>query len=133
MTQQLPIQSLSFRFKRWSRQSYAVFATLGKAVTIGRLSVHMATRILFEPVIRLISGSISDSYSEPDKQEDENAVENALLIAAMPVITNTFADAAASVVINIDPYEPRSEQMMLFRPWFFNSLLFKPLYSYFYA
>ncbi len=34
--------STSLRFKRWSRKAYAVFLSLGKIVTIGRLSVDIA-------------------------------------------------------------------------------------------
>ncbi len=133
MMQQLPIQAKSFRFRRWSRHSYAVFASLSKAVTIGSLRVHMASRILFELVIRLLQGNVSDRLSLEDVQEDELSAENILLIAAMPVITNTFADAAASAVINIDPHKPRSGQLLLFRPYFFNPFLFKHLNSFSYA
>lgn len=34
--------STTLRFKRWSRKAYAVFASLGRAVSIGRLSVGIA-------------------------------------------------------------------------------------------
>jgi hypothetical protein len=133
MMQQFPIQAKSFRFKRWSRHSYAVFATLGKAVTIGSLRMHMTTRILFGPEAGLLQGIVAADFSEEDIQEDEIAAENTLLMAAMPVIANTFADAAASVVINIYPNEPRSGQLMLFRPWFFNAFFFKHQFNFCYA
>lgn len=35
-------KSTFLRFKRWSRKAYAVFASLGKVVNIGRLAVGIA-------------------------------------------------------------------------------------------
>jgi len=131
--QLLAISTMSFRFKRWSRKSYAVFATLGKAVTIGKLRVHMAISILLKPEVRLIPDNISENHSEFEIQEDEFAAQNAQLLTAIPVITNTYTDAAAPAVINIYSFEPRSEQFILFRPWFFNSFLFIHPFNFYYA
>lgn len=45
----LPTTScFNIRFKRWTRKTYAVFASMGKAVTIGMLKTHMATRIQWD-------------------------------------------------------------------------------------
>ena len=61
---QLNIKS-SFRFRRWSRKAYAVFASLGKAISIGNLSVDMAGATLFRS-IDLIKRIF---FGEPEKEE----------------------------------------------------------------
>ena len=34
--------SSTLRFRRWSHKAYAVFASMGRCVTIGQLAVHIA-------------------------------------------------------------------------------------------
>ncbi len=46
MNKHLPISKASIRFRRWSRKEYAVFASLGKCVTIGFLSKSVADQSL---------------------------------------------------------------------------------------
>ena len=40
------ISKTSLRFRRWSHKSYAAFASIGRNVTIGRLSKGVADRSL---------------------------------------------------------------------------------------
>ncbi len=46
MNRHIPIKKSSIRFRRWSRKEYAVFASLGKCVTIGCLSKSVADKSL---------------------------------------------------------------------------------------
>ncbi len=41
------------RFRRWTRKTYAVFASLGKTISIGNLRVAMAGQTLFRGFERL--------------------------------------------------------------------------------
>lgn len=45
VSNQLPTNG-TFRFRRWSRKGYAVFFSLGRAVTIGQLSASVSDRFL---------------------------------------------------------------------------------------
>ena len=75
------------RFRRWSRKAYAVFSSLGKSITIGSLSVHMAGDTLFRKV-ELIKCIISgDKEKELDPKE-----EQALLLTESILIVNLLSE-----------------------------------------
>jgi hypothetical protein len=67
---------LSFRFRRWSRKGWAVFASLGRLVTIGRLQGDVAQQSL----VKLQWPFISENESEcPDCREEEEELTDSLL------------------------------------------------------
>lgn len=77
------------RFRRWSRKAYAVFASLGKSISIGNLSVHMAGDSLFRKV-ELIKCIISgERENEPDAEE-----ELPLLLTESILIVNFVSKSA---------------------------------------
>lgn len=63
----------SIRFRRWSRKAYAVFASLGKSISIGNLSVHMAGESLFRNVA-LIRLFISNQLEKEEDTEDPSSL-----------------------------------------------------------
>lgn len=60
----------TIRFRRWSRKAYAVFVSLGKSITIGNLSVHMAGDTLFRKV-QLIKCIITGEREKELSPEEE--------------------------------------------------------------
>ena len=63
---------LRVRFRRWSRKSYAVFASLGKIISIGNLTVHMACDSLFREVIESVKFVFEGDAEKECALEDEN-------------------------------------------------------------
>jgi hypothetical protein len=121
--QQIAKHTTSIRFRRWSRQSYAVFATLGKAISIGSLRIHMATRILFDVLVRLLQGNGSDMQPAEVSREEEMPAEATLLMAALPVFIHTKAEAAASAIINIYSHAQQSGQFFCSGCFFYSYLI----------
>ena len=65
-------QSNSLRFRRWSRRAWAVFASLGREVTIGALRVPVSEQSLVKA-----DGMIGIHLTERDtiEEEDEELLE----------------------------------------------------------
>jgi hypothetical protein len=80
----------AIRFRRWSRKAYAVFASLGKSITIGSLSVHMAGDTLFRKV-QLIKSIIITGEQEKELSPEE---EPALLLTESTLIVNFVSKTA---------------------------------------
>ena len=102
------IQAPQFRFKRWSRKSYAVFATLCKSVTIGCLKVQMATRVLFSIVVQQLISFNADGETDDELQEDYLLSEFPELIAAIPVLNTSSADDAGLGYLFFQPEDGRN-------------------------
>jgi hypothetical protein len=80
----------SFRFRRWSRKAYAVFASLGKSISIGSLSVDMAGATLFRSV-ELMKRIFSGEQVREELAEDEPAV----VLAENSVVANLIISGQA--------------------------------------
>jgi len=60
-------KNTSVRFRRWTRKAYAVFASLGKIVSIGNLKIEMAGHTLFRKVVNINPISVDTLLdNEPD-------------------------------------------------------------------
>lgn len=70
------------RFRRWSRKAYAVFVSLGKSITIGSLSVHMAGDTLFRKVqlIRSIITGEREKELSPEEEPTILLTESTLIV-----------------------------------------------------
>lgn len=99
MYQSLPYQQKASRFRRWSRQSYAVFASLGREVSIGMLTVGMTARIIFRELLQEIFIQLSDRQDE-DEISDTECLSNELELQTI-VITKRETSAAAVVPLLI--------------------------------
>lgn len=77
------------RFRRWSRKAYAVFASLGKSISIGNLSVQMAGDSLFRKV-ELIKCILSGEREKEFNPEEELP----LLLTESTLIVNFVSKSA---------------------------------------
>lgn len=73
--------SFSYRFRRWSRKAYAVFASLNKSISIGSLSVDMASATLFKSIQRINSFLFEETETEQGEEAELSALlsENIVL------------------------------------------------------
>lgn len=79
----------SFRFRRWSRRAYAVFASLGRAVTIGSLKIHMAAGAFFRNIVESLLSFFSKENadeSHPDELVPVD-IQQAELVSVLIVST----------------------------------------------
>ena len=77
-----PHTGINIRFRRWSRKAYAVFASLGKSISIGNLSVDMAGETLFRKVEK-----IKDILSGEPEKERSTDEELSVLLSESLVLT----------------------------------------------
>ncbi|MDW7693758.1 hypothetical protein R9C00_03290 [Flammeovirgaceae bacterium SG7u.111] len=81
-------------FSRWSRKSYAVFASLGKSIKIGKLSVEIcrqATKTLESFISLLGLGEASWETGEEASEWKELSIQELELLQLVTVNTNTGA------------------------------------------
>ena len=94
---------LSFRFRRWSRKGWAVFASLGRLVTIGMLRGDVALQSLVKLQVPFVSENENESL---DGQEEEEELTDILLqeieVLSLRVVAPVSASiqAVRSIVIN---------------------------------
>lgn len=93
----------NLRFKRWSRKAYAIFLSLGREVTIGKLSVQIADASSrkqenkgFEEI------RFSNEDLKLEEKEELMSLQEPVLVA---VLSENVNEVAASFVasININP------------------------------
>lgn len=80
----------TIRFRRWSRKAYAVFASLGKSISIGNLSVQMAGDSLFRKV-ELVKCIITGDREKESGTEEEKLP---LLLTESLLIANFVSKSA---------------------------------------
>lgn len=80
----LHINRTQFRFRRWSRKAWAVFASLKRVISIGNLALQMVPgTILLE---RLTAFFRINSEEEDEVDSNELPEEMLLLSACLPVV-----------------------------------------------
>lgn len=113
-----PVPMVRHRFRRWCRKGYAAFASLHRAVTIGRLAAHVSER--FQAKNNALHGcgwQLVDGLCTPD---EENEPEE-LAAATSLVAGNHFRHAAVGVAF----LQPAAESC----PVRFFPYLFPPCFS----
>lgn len=77
-------------FSRWSRKSYAIFASLKKVVCIARLSIDICiSSLLKNPTAIYLLNLISAEENERDKNESDEYVGDLMFLSTlMPLIAN---------------------------------------------
>lgn len=98
MKQTNAIQKVAIRFRRWSRGGYAAFASLGKNVTIGRLSGEISDVSLLKQ-IALCQDLLP--FNNREKEEEEEKVQEALATLQQEMIftVNEISVAAAQTSV----------------------------------
>ncbi|WP_282037564.1 hypothetical protein [Saccharicrinis aurantiacus] len=85
-----------FRFKQWSRNAYAAFASIGKEVSIGNLSISAAQWVgdalnqlsaVFEAILKL---SVDDDTDELQDQELLELLPLTVAVDAECAINNKY-------------------------------------------
>lgn len=94
----------SARFRRWSRKSYAIFASLHKAVTIGQLIVSICDKSLEKLRNRIFEASFNDLFNN-NNEEDENELLSTTLEIQILTAINASSDIAQQPLFtkNIHP------------------------------
>lgn len=101
----LHIKSRNARFRRWSRHSWAVFASLSAVVSIGFLSVSVGEKSLLKSETKLLSINLSKDENDGDKESETDTLENLNMFLSEVVISNkTTETAAVSSLLNIKFY-----------------------------
>ena len=99
MLNKIANKNRSVRFRRWSRKAYAVFASLGKAISIGNLRIEMAGQTLlrgFESITKIFA----DDIDEASESEDLGSVFPAdVLVAADMIFIPVSKKNEAGIVI----------------------------------
>lgn len=110
----LSSQKHIFRFRRWSRKNYAVFASLGRAVTIGSLSVHMAAKTLFHAVVKIVGAFIFIQEEHQDPDWEVLVSPELVLLASVVKTESSVAGVAAERNIFLFINHRRLRQLLLF-------------------
>lgn len=106
------------RFRRWCRKGYAAFASLRRAVTIGRLAAHVSER--FQTKNNTLHGCGWQPVEGLCKPDEENEPEE-LATATSLVAGNRFGYAAMRAAF----WQPAAESC----PCVFSPCLFPPYFS----
>lgn len=96
MHQSLPYHQNVSRFRRWSRKSFSVFASLGREVSIGMLTVAMTARIIFRELLQETLVQLFDRQEDDDEITDAEFLSNELELQTI-VISNRETSAPAVV------------------------------------
>lgn len=96
MHQSLPFHQSVSRFRRWSRKSFSVFASLGREVSIGMLTVAMTARIIFRELLQETLVQLFDRKEDDDEITDAEFLSNELELQTI-VISNRETSAPAVV------------------------------------
>lgn len=108
-------QSNSLRFRRWSRRAWAVFASLGREVTIGALRVPVSEQSLVKS-----DGVIAICLTERDtiEEEDEELLE--ICLPELECVALRPVKVPAGSPENINCFiKKRLERMYSFQPLLF--------------
>ena len=108
-------QSNSLRFRRWSRRAWAVFASLGREVTIGALRVPVSEQSLVKA-----DGMIGIHLTERDtiEEEDEELLE--ICLPELECVALRPVKVPAGSPENINCFiKKRLERMYSFQPLLF--------------
>lgn len=93
----------NLRFRRWSRKSYAVFASLNKVVSIGSLVVSVADKSLLKTashISNFVSDLLMDSQEVSDSAFDElETATNNCILQTLSIRQRTDAAAAGAIGI----------------------------------
>lgn len=117
------------RFKRFSRKGYAVFASLNKEITIGRISIPMCNSA-YNKETKKLSLLYPTSQAEnilTNTLPDLDDISNRTLLVEQ-LIEFSFIEAtstAASFFLALNYYNPKSPDNYLFGDFF----IFNNLYS----
>ncbi len=95
------LSSIRLRFKRWSRVSYAAFMSIGREVTIGRLSVDIANSSTSKSMEGKLFNSSREEESESRKgsDTDEQRIEEQHLSMVL-VVCDSAPVQCSSIYIN---------------------------------
>lgn len=86
--------SLSLRFRRWSRKAWAVFASVGREVTIGTLRDGIARQSMIKSHVP-VSNCGNDGDDRQEEEQEELEVVQLQVVELLPVSLAVPSAAAA--------------------------------------
>ncbi|MBN2766500.1 MAG: hypothetical protein JXR27_09035 [Paludibacteraceae bacterium] len=88
------------RFRRWSRASWAVFASLSLVVTIGCLSISVGEKSLLKSKAELSDTTLSTIENDSDRESETEVLDNLSTLLTEIVILNQTSEAATACGLN---------------------------------
>ena len=92
-------RNLQVRFRRWTRKTYAVFASLGKAISIGNLRIDMAGQTLFRGFEHITRIFTDDSEEESQSETLFQTIPVDTLMAAEMLLIPVSKEIEAGVFV----------------------------------
>jgi len=88
----------SVRFRRWTRSAHAVFASLGKAISIGKLKIEMAGQTLFRGFENISLIFTADFDEESEVEFLGHALPADALVAAEMIVISASKEIEEGIV-----------------------------------
>ncbi|MCD8193821.1 MAG: hypothetical protein LUD74_04595 [Tannerellaceae bacterium] len=93
MRKQYISQTVTFRFRRWSRKGYAAFISIHRSVSIGQLACHLAERFYSKSTSTQPGPAVPGNDGDEDDGEQVNlsvtavnAISNLLALVLLPLL-----------------------------------------------
>jgi len=103
----------SVRFRRWTRKTYAVFASLGKIISIGNLKIEMAGQTLFCGFERFNRNFTEQPDDEADSEYNPESFSTDILLTAEIISIPVSQYTEAADLIPVFCINQRLEQFRL--------------------
>lgn len=116
----LHISSANARFRRWSRSSWAVFASLSLVVSIGFLSVSVGEKSLLKSKTGLSDTALLVIDNESDRESETDVLDNLSTFLSQIVVLNQTSEAAAACGLNNTVLYPKPLEEKISFNGFFN-------------
>ena len=116
----LHINLRNARFRRWSRQSWAVFASLSAIVSIGFLSVSVGEKSLLKSKAELSSATLSTIENDSDRESETEVLDNLSTFLSEILVLNQTSEAAAACGLNNIVLSPKPLEEKISFNGFFN-------------
>ena len=116
----LHISLRNARFRRWSRQSWAVFASLSAIVSIGFLSVSVGEKSLLKSKTGLSDTALLVIDNESDRESETDVLDNLSTFLSQIVVLNQTSEAAAACGLNNIVLSPKPLEEKISFNGFFN-------------
>lgn len=111
------IKLFSLRFRHWSRKAYAIFKSIGKHVTIGKLKNIIADRLLGKQTHAV---SIVNHTEQHDREDDGGIIDNFEVIQTFLLKAFALNSIRLSGDVNCykNKFKPNSWRQMCFQLFF---------------
>ncbi|TKG96606.1 hypothetical protein EYV94_04985 [Puteibacter caeruleilacunae] len=98
MKQVAQISSKKVHFAKWSRKGWAVFASLGKLITIGHLRVPVCNQSVLKTETTIVEVNHASGYSVEEEMAESDLLDDLIGVILAPFLTllTTINDESSS-------------------------------------